>query len=99
MGEQGGPYLTSGLKHSFRKGKGRIGNEEKSLFEVQNELKATLYLQGLSLARDLHLQWPCRKGCSDHCTPLSISGGNLLLGPLDCFLPGVWEAILETTGV
>lgn len=30
MGKQGGPYLTSGLKHSFRKGKGRRGTRSKA---------------------------------------------------------------------
>ena len=60
MGEQGGPYLTSGLKHSFRKGKGRRGRGEKP-FKLQSEIKATLYLHGLSLAGDLCLQRPCRE--------------------------------------
>lgn len=42
-GEKGGPYLTSGLKHSFRKGKGRRGQEKKP-FQVQSEIKAILSL-------------------------------------------------------
>lgn len=39
MGEKGGPYLTSGLKHSFRKGK-RRGDRGEKPFKVQREIKA-----------------------------------------------------------
>lgn len=39
MGKKGGPYLTSGLKHSFRKGKRRGDEEEKNLskFRVRSK--------------------------------------------------------------
>ena len=60
MGEQGGPYLTSGLKHSFRKGKGRRGWGEKP-FKVLCEIKATLYFHGLGFGWRLCLQWSCRQ--------------------------------------
>lgn len=45
MGEQGGPYLTSGLKHSIRKGKGRIG-DEKSLSKFRMSLKPPFTFKG-----------------------------------------------------
>lgn len=37
MGEKGGPYLTSGLKHSFRKGKRRGDEKSLSKFKMRSK--------------------------------------------------------------
>lgn len=71
MGEQGGLYLTSGLKHSLRKGKGRSGMK-RNAFRVQGEIKATLYLPRLGLARGLHLSSRALPGEEEKMLPIFI---------------------------
>lgn len=60
MGEQGGPYLTSGLKHSFRNGK--KGDEEKSLSEFRVSSKPPFTVKGLVWLGTRIFSGPIKRG-------------------------------------
>lgn len=90
MGKQRGLYLTSGLKHSFRRGKGKKEDGAGEPFSDQSEITPTPP-QPLPFAEGLHLQGPCGESTEapkmgTQCPFLSGSLGNCLFETLETIL-------------